>query len=207
MTAHQPAHAARRPAHLSRTRDPAPWSRRGAPNQPVAGATGDATATGDAPAAPAPVFVDDTGRRRRAGRLLAGGVALLTAGYLAVVGLTFAGAPLAGHLAPPGVERLARPAGDTGAAVGPGAHEATIPSPAGAPGEAATTPAAGGDGTAPDDGAPATAATADPTTSTTATTAPPPGQGTGTTLPTPSSTVPDRSGHGGGPPDEPPGKP
>lgn len=207
MTTNRPAHAGRRPAHLSRTRDLAPWSRRGTPpirNSPPPPGRPD-TAT-----VPTPVFVDDSGRRRRAGRLLAGGVASLAVGYLAVVGLTFAGAPIVGHLAPPGLDQLARPAGDEGAGVGPGQREAPLPPAAGA-GEvtggtaatAETTP------TTRDEAAtvptPPTPTTTTPATTTTA--AAPPGQGAPTTVPSPSSTVPDRTAPGGGPPDHPPGKP
>lgn len=156
---------------------------------------------------PAPVLADDTDRRRRAGRLVVGGLALLTAGYLAVVGLAFAGAPLVGHLAPPGI---ARHAGDPGTAVGSGAREDPLAPAAGGTDAGAATGATAGDRHAPSaDGAPpATVAPgAAAATSTTTTTAPPPRQGTSTTLPTPSSTVPDRAGQGGGPPDHPPGKP
>lgn len=207
MTTNRPAHAGRRPGHLSRTRDPAPWSRRGTPpirNSPPPGRPDTATV-------PTPVFVDDSGRRRRAGRLLAGGVASLAVGYLAVVGLTFAGAPIVGHLAPPGLDQLARPAGDEGAGVGPGQRESPLPPAAGAgdvtggtAATAETTPTPGDEAaTAP--ASPAPTATA-PATTTTTTAAAPPGQRATTTVPSPSSTVPDRTAPGG-PPDHPPGKP
>jgi hypothetical protein len=48
------------------------------------------------------VFVDDSGRRRRAGRLVGICLATLVLSYVAVVGLTFSGAPLVNRLAPPG---------------------------------------------------------------------------------------------------------
>ena len=157
------------------------------------------------------MFVDDSGRRRRAGRLLAVGVASLAVGYLAVVGLTFAGAPIVGHLAPPGLDQLARPAGDEGAGVGPAQRESSLPPAAGAGAVSGGTAAtAGSTPTTGDETATATPLTPTslaPPATTATTAAAPPGQGTTTTLPSPSSTVPDRTAPGGGPPDHPPGKP
>ena len=160
--------------------------------------------------APPPVFVDDSGRRRRAGRVLGTCLAALVASYVAVVGLTFSGAPLIGRLAPPGVDELSRPAGDAGLDVGPAAQVSALPpaatadpaasgiadvdpTPADAPGPGETSDA----GTT---GAPAAATTTIATTTTTA-----PGRSTNSTVPTPGSTVPEHST--GGPPAEPPGKP
>lgn len=201
MTPHRPAHTPRRPAHLSRTRDPAPWSRQATHRHDPP------PSPGSAPTVPTPVFVDDSGRRRRAGRLVAGGVAIVAVSYLTVVGLTFAGAPIVGHLAPPGIDQLARPAGDDGAGVGPGPQEAPLPAAADPAASEGTTTTTNDDQavTAPAPPSPATTA-ASPTTTTT-TTAVPPGQGATTTVPSPSSTVPDRTAPGGGPPDQPPGKP
>ncbi len=126
--------------------------------------------------------------------------------YIAVVGLTFSGLPLIGRLAPPGVDQLSRPAGDTGLGVGPGAQESPLPA------AAAETPE--GRENAPVDGAPrpaetpAAQATRVPAaaTATTTTTMVAPGQSTNSTVPTPSSTVPERTHSTGGPPPEPPGK-
>ncbi len=193
--------ATRGPAHLSRTRHPTPWTRQ-------------ATRRLDRPAperppvpAPTPVFVDDSGRRRRAGRLLGIGLGALVLAYVTVVGLTFAGAPVVGRLAPPGVAQLSRPTGDDGpGVVGPDAREAALPpagaspDPASAPGD---TPSAGLDAGGPIEQPGSTTTTAPPTTTTSA----PPGQGATTTVPTPSSTVPDRTHPTAGPPTEPPGKP
>jgi hypothetical protein len=190
-----------RPAHVSRTRHPTPWSRRVTRHLDVP------SPVRRARPAPIPVFVDDSGRRRRAGRLLGGLLGALVLGYVAVVALTFAGAPLVGRLAPPGVDQLSRPAGDEGVDIGPGAQEALLP-------PAATEPLAAGPGamptTAVGDAAGAldqqvAASTTVPTPATTTTTLP--GQGATTSVPTPSSTVPEHTHTTGGPPTEPPGKP
>lgn len=195
------------PAHLSRTRHPTPWTR-------------EATRQVDRPTptrrlrpAPTPVFVDDSGRRRRVGRLFGTGLGILVVAYVAVVGLTFAGAPLVGRLAPPGVGQLSRPTDDDAAGVvGPDALETALPSAA-ASHEPASTPAdlTGADATGADldagesvDQPGATATTPAPATTTTTA---PPGQGATTSVPTPNSTVPDRTHPTGGPPTEPPGKP
>ena len=159
--------------------------------------------------APPPVFVDDSGRRRRAGRVLGTCLAALVASYVAVVGLTFSGAPLVGRLAPPGVDELSRPAGDAGLDVGPAAQVSPLP-------PAATADPAAASGIGDDDPTPAdapvpgettdagaTGATTATTIATTTTTAP--GRSTNSTVPTAASTVPEHST--GGPPAEPPGKP
>jgi hypothetical protein len=156
------------------------------------------------------VFVDDSGRRRRAGRLLGAGVAALVLCYVGVVGLTFSGVPLVGRLAPPGIGQLSRPAGDGGLDVGPGSRESPLPAGALAPpGSATEAP-----GTAPGNAGTPSPAEARPTAAPTTTTASPtttttttPGQGTTSSVPTPSSTVPEHTHTTGGPPPEPPGKP
>lgn len=189
MTPTRDATAERVPAHLSRTRHPAPWSRA-------------QTRVLDPPArprgrrpAPAPVFVDDSGRRRRAGRVVGAGLGALVFGYLTVVGLAFAGVPLVGRLAPPGVSQLSRPAGDGGVAIGPGAVESDLPPAATGSQTSVPTPTA-----APADQPAATTTTA----STTTTVAP--GRGATTSVPAPPPSVPERT-HTTGPPTEPPGKP
>lgn len=178
------------PAHLSRTRHPAPWSRAQTRvlDQP-------APSPGRRPA-PAPVFVDDSGRRRRAGRVVGAGLGALVFGYLTVVGLAFAGVPLVGRLAPPGVSQLSRPAGDAGVAIGPGVVESDLP-------PAATGPDPAGPAPTPPAGLSDVSAA---TTTTGPTTTAAPGQGATTSVPSPASTVPERT-HTTGPPTEPPGKP
>jgi len=136
-------------------------------------------------------------------------LAALVSAYVAVVGLTFSGAPLVGRLAPPGVEQLSRPAGDAGVDVGPGAQVSPLPPAATAAPEAGsgvdevdpsgTDAAATGEVT---DTMPTGAPTATTIATTTTIT---PGRSTHTTEATPSSTVPEHST--GGPPAEPPGKP
>ena len=91
--------APRRAAPLSRPGHLTPWAGR----HPPARWTGPAPVRRVRPAPP-PVFVDDSGRRRRAG-CSAACLAALVASYVGVVGLTFAGVPLIGRLAPPGVDR------------------------------------------------------------------------------------------------------
>ena len=190
--------APRRPANLSRTSHPTPWAR------PAGRQLAQPRVIRRVRPAPPPVFVDDSGRRRRAGRLVGTCVAALVLSYLAVVGLTFSGAPLIGRLAPPGVDELSRPAGDAGLGMGSGAQESPLPSPA----------AEAQDGTpdarevAQDDAVGPAATTAPSAVSTTTTTTTvQPGQSTNSTVPTPSSTVPEHTHPTGGPPTEPPGKP
>ncbi len=192
-----------RPAHSSRRRHPAPWS------QPPTGEIERVTVRHAADPAPLPVFVDESGRRRRVGQMLGVSLGTLVLGYVVVVALTFGGAPVVGSFAPPGLGDLSRPAGDDGPGVGSGAQVSPLPT-AGAPGSA---PVAGGAATS--DPAPAVAGDAyDQPVATTPTSAPPPpsttttappGQGTTTSAPVPSSTVPEHTS--GGPPTEPPGKP
>lgn len=184
---------------MRRTHDPAPWARRperraGQPHVPP----------GD-PLAPTPVFVDDSGRRHRAWRLVGGGLGALVLGYVAVVAMTFAGVPLVGRLAPPGVAQLSRPASQGEVSVAPGAQE--TPLPAFQPGQPAapvvtTTPAADDDPAVSP--TVSTTATAPATTTTVGTV--PPGQGATTSLPPTNSTVPDHTRPTGRPTD-PPGKP
>jgi len=193
-----------RPAHLSRRRHLAPWS------QPSTGQIERVTVRRRTGPAPLPVFVDESGRRRRVGQLLGVSVGTLVLGYLVAVALTFAGTPVVGSYAPLGLGDLSRPAGDDGPGVGSGAQVSPLPT-AGAP---AAAPAVGGAATP---GQAPAADDADPpdSSATTATSAPPPpsttttlprGQGTTTTAPGPHSTVPEHTPTGGRP-SEPPGKP
>jgi hypothetical protein len=187
-----------RPAHRSRTAHPTPWSR---PATRHLGRTG---AVRRVRPAPPPVFVDDSGRRRRAGRLVGICLATLVLSYVAVVGLTFSGAPLVNRLAPPGVDRLSRPGGDDGLSMGPDAEESPLPPAAlgsGAPSEGRDV--TGAVTTRHPAGTPAPPTTA-PVASTTTTA---PGRSTNSTVPTPSSTVPEHTHTTHGPPAEPPGKP
>lgn len=156
----------------------------------------------------APVFVDDSGRRRRIGRLVASSVVVAVAAYTAVIALNLAGAPLVGNLAPPGVDRLARPVGDVPVVTGPATDVVTLPPP----------PTSPSDGTAPEPGdetgstadttasttstAPSTTTTV-PSTATTTTTVR--GRGPTTTVTPPGATDPG-NGNGGDPPDTPPGQ-
>ena len=194
-----------RPAHLSRRRHPAPWS------QQPGGEIQSVTLRRSPEPEPLPVFVDESGRRRRVGQLLGVSLGTLVLGYVVVVALTFGGAPVVGSFAPPGLGDLSRPAGDDGPGVGSGAQVSPLPT-AGAP---AAAPAVGGAATpgqapAADDADPpdssATTATSAPPPPSTTTTAPP-GQGTTTSAPVPNSTVPDHTPPTGGPPTDPPGKP
>jgi hypothetical protein len=194
-----------RPAHLSRRRHPAPWS------QQPGGEIQSVTLRRSPEPEPLPVFVDESGRRRRVGQLLGVSLGTLVLGYVVVVALTFGGAPVVGSFAPPGLGDLSRPAGDDGPGVGSGAQVSPLPT-AGAPGSA---PVAGGAasadqapvvaGEADDEPEPSTPTTAPPPPSTTTTA--PPGQGTTTSAPVPNSTVPDHTPPTGGPPTDPPGKP
>jgi hypothetical protein len=209
-----PGAAPSRPAHLKRRRQIAPWA------QPSTGERARPVGRHSAPPPPLPVFVDESGRRRRVGQTLGVSVGTLVLGYVVVVALTFGGVPMVGWFAPPGLGDLARPAGEDGPGVGSGAQVSPLPT-VGAPGSAS---AAGGAATpaqapaADDDtvgGRESVATTPTTTPPTTAppppTTAPPPptttttvsrGQGTTTSVPAPGSTVPEPPR---GRPTEPPG--
>jgi hypothetical protein len=188
-------------AYRTRTGHPTPWSRQ---RTREVDATAVLARRGGRPSAP--VFVDESGRRQRFGRLLAaavGGALLL---YLVLMVLAFAGAPGVGRLAPPGLERLARPSAQGGeVVVGPSAREAPLPSAATAPSGSSGEPDSTDPGatTPGDDGTSTTAATT--SSSVTTTTRPGRGNGSTTSIPAPNSTVPDRP-TGGGPPDTPPGQ-
>jgi hypothetical protein len=152
------------------------------------------------------VFVDDSGRRRRAGRLIGAAVAVAVLAYLAVIGLSVAGVPYVGHLAPPGLDRLSSPSGDAGVVTGPAVDEVPLPAtpvpgtPDGAgTGEATSTAQAGGPA------APATVPTTATTVVPTSTTVTH-GQSETTTDTTPNSTVPTTDPGGGRRPDSPPGQ-
>jgi hypothetical protein len=155
-----------------------------------------------------PVFVDDTGRRRRAARLIGTTVGLVALVYVGFVGLTFAGLPGLDGVDVAGLGSLTAPAGED-ADVGTDPVEQVVPEVV-ADADHGDGPAAA---TAPDDGdqpAAGTGATTIPATTTTApaattTTSPVtttvPGNGPGTAVPGPNSTVPDK----GGPPTSRPG--
>ena len=140
------------------------------------------------------------------------GIALgtLVAGYVAVVGMTFAGVPLVGRLAPPGVEQLTRPAADQGVSVSPGAQQSPLPTDGTGEGSLDGVEPPAGDaeaGQATADGRTgATTTSSTSTTVVTTTTTAPPGNGATTSVPGSNGTVPDRT-HTTGPPAEPPGKP
>jgi hypothetical protein len=151
-----------------------------------------------------PVFVDDSGRRRRAIRIVGTTSAVVVVAYVAFVGSTFAGVPGAGRLEAPWLGALTNPA-DGGADVGSDPVEQSAPAavvgvadpaPSSArdrtnPGEVSAEPAT----TPPTTAAPAGAGSAATTTSVPATTT--------TTVhghrgnpngSSPSSTVPDKGG-------------
>lgn len=137
------------------------------------------------------------------------GLGALVTGYVAVVGMTFAGVPLVGRLAPPGVEQLTRPATDQGVSVSPGAQQSPLPTDGSGedPLDGVEPPAgdtASGQATA--DGGTGAPTTSTPTTVVTTTTTAPRGNGATTSVPGSNGTVPDRT-HTTGPPTEPPGKP
>ncbi|HEX8802966.1 MAG TPA: hypothetical protein VF743_02195 [Acidimicrobiales bacterium] len=195
-----------RAAHLARTRHATPWSRPTTPEVVAPeGLIAEDGGIGADLVRAGPVFVDESGRRRRVGRAIGACIGALLLGYAAVVALTFAGVPVAGTLALPGVDALARPTGQDAADVGAGAGEVRLPDGASdAAGSATTTTAPRSAATPADpgaadaDGASTTSSTAPATTTTT------PGNRSTTSLPEPSSPT-TRPGHG--PPAEPPGKP
>ena len=137
------------------------------------------------PTRAAPVFVDDSGRRRRLARVAGGAICLVVCAYLALVGLTLTGAPGTRHLSPPGLDALARPAGGGSADVGAEADEQPLPVAADAPaapggeGGAGTGAAAPGP---PAPRAPSTVTTA-PAEAATTTTVPAGGHGPPSTRP------------------------
>jgi hypothetical protein len=190
-----------RAAHLSRRRHPAPWS------QPRTREIERVTIRRPERPAPAPVFVDESGRRRQVGRLVGVCVGTLVLGYVIVAALTFAGAPVVGLFAPPGLGELSRPAGDAGPGVGPDAEVSPLPAASSAPAGSATGPVTVPAQASPDAVEPLTASSTTSSTLPTTTNAALPGQSATTSVPTPSSTVPERTLPTGGPPAEPPGKP
>jgi hypothetical protein len=157
-----------------------------------------------------PVFVDDSGRRHRWARLAALGAGTVVAVYLAVVVLTFVGAPGLRELETPGLGEFARPAGSRHADVGASPETHAVPEAlAGLPGSedpdaTSSTTSEGGSAEAPVAGTPASPIGLGPTTTVSTTTSTPPTPSS--TSPTRSSTVPEPPG-GNGPPTTPPGKP
>jgi hypothetical protein len=150
-----------------------------------------------------PVFVDDSGRRHRAARIVGTTLGALALVYVAFVGLTFAGLTGLGRLDAAGLGALTNPAGDR-ADVGSDPVEQTAPDVAGATGLAAATDGTDqGEASAERPVTQATTSTAPPTTTgvpaTTTTTLH--GRGPTTSDHTPNSTVPDK----GGPPTSLPG--
>lgn len=157
-----------------------------------------------------PVFVDDSGRRHRWARLAALGAGTVVAVYLAVVALTFVGAPGLRELETPGLGEFARPAGSRHADVGASPETHAVPEVlAGRAGSedpdatSSTTPE-GGSAEAPAASNTAVSLPGLGTTTVSTTTSTPPTPSS--TVPTPSSTVPEPPG-GNGPPTTPPGKP
>jgi hypothetical protein len=159
-----------------------------------------------------PVFVDDSGRRRRAARVVGASAGLVASVYVAFVGLTFAGVPGLGEVGAPGLASLTQPAGDQ-ADVGRDPVEQAVPAAVAQPAADASATGQPAAATVPIDGAtqatptsaPGSATTTSPTTppttapsaatpSTTSTTLR--GNGPGSAVPGPNSTVPD---HGGPP--------
>jgi hypothetical protein len=178
----------------ARRRSAAPWATRPArASRPVRSARPE----------PVPVFVDDSGRRRRAGRMVGATLAVAVLTYLVVIGLSVAGVPYVGRLAPPGLDLLSRPSGDAGVVTGPAVDEVPLPAPPDP--TAAAQPDRSADelttASTPPTTVPSTATTAVPT-STTVTH----GRSANQTDPTPSSTVPTTTPGGGRRPDTPPGQ-
>ncbi len=145
-----------------------------------------------------PVFVDDSGRRRRVARVVGTASGALALAYVLVVGVTFAAIPGFGRLEAPGLGPLTNPAGDQ-ADVGDEPVERPVPVQVA---EAADEPPVDdGEDTATAGSPMDDPASLMPTAPTSTTTALP----TATTVhgrssATPSSTVPDNGGSGGGPP-------
>lgn len=176
----------------------------------------------------APIFVDDTGRRRRRVRSLATIGTVVSFGYLFILGATMIGIPGLGGLPLPGVGDLRGPTDEMRSSVGDRTIEEDRPEllidaepeavstettststsePAGDPPTSAALPSP-----VPTSGPTTTAGASDPGTPTTApvTTTTPPGQGSTTTTVTrpgrgPSSSAPSTTptsspGQGGSPP-------
>lgn len=156
-----------------------------------------------------PVFVDDSGRRRRAARAVGASTGLLAFAYVLFVGLTFSGVPGLDEVGAPGLGSLTQPAGER-ADVGSAPVEQAVPAavagpkadgaPPEVPADAYTTPA-GAAVPLPPTSTPVPATTTAPTTAPTmqaptTTTTTVHGNGPGTAVPGPNSTVPD---HGGPP--------
>jgi hypothetical protein len=147
-----------------------------------------------------PVFVDDTGRRRRAARVVGATTGLLALAYVVFVALVFAGAPGIGELAVAGLGPLTNPAGDE-ADVGSRPVELAVPEKVTGQADPATGPTSGdgqndqnGQVGAPNEAVASTAVT--------------PGSGSTTTVPPATTTLPATATttvHGNGRPDEAPG--
>jgi len=161
---------------------------------------------GPTPRQPRPVFVDDSGRRRRVARAIGTTVGLLVLVHVTFVGLTFTGLPGLGGVDLVGLGSLTAPAGGR-ADVGTDPVEQIVPEAVIEPDrEDVPTPTTSGH----DDqltGAPVATTTAPPTTTTApatttvplaatpgATTTTLPGNGHDTAGQSPSSTVPDKGG-------------
>lgn len=208
-----------------RRQELAPWSALDAD-----GGGGAAAAETPADGTPAPVFVDDSGRRHRVGRRVAWAVVAGVGIYMVVIALGLAGVLFVGRLAPPGLDRLVEPAGNTGVVGGPDVDETPLPSTSEPTtddaGSTSTVGDPAGSSSAAADSTPATASplptdavttgaetTASPPTEATTTTASPGRSSTTTTAPTttttegrPGSGSPPSSTPGGGRPDDPPGQ-
>lgn len=156
-----------------------------------------------------PVFVDERESHRWA-RLAALGAGTVVAVCLAVVGLTFVGAPGLRELETPGLGEFGRPAGSRHADVGASPETHAVPEAlAGFLGSedsdaTSSTTSEGGSAEAPAAGTPASPLGLGPTTTVSTTTSTPPTPSS--MSPTRSSTVPEPPG-GNGPPTTPPGKP
>lgn len=183
-----------------RRRQLAPWSdRRTArvrPRQP---------ATAHRPP-PVPIFVDDSGRRRRAARLVGSALAVAVLGYVVLISLSLAGVPLVGHLAPPGLGRLNQPSGDVGVVTGPAVEVAPLPEAAGDPSSTSAQGGAFAAGASPTTSPSAVPTTVAPPTAAPTTTTTVHGRSSATTVPSPGSTVPSTDPGGGRRPDSPPGQ-
>jgi hypothetical protein len=150
-----------------------------------------------------PVFVDDSGRRHRAARIVGTTLGVLALVYVAFVGLTFAGLTGLGRLDAAGLGALTNPAGDH-ADVGSDPVEQAAPDVADATGLTAAEATDQGEASASQPATQVTASTVPPTTTPGAPATPTTtlhGRGPTTSDHTPNSTVPDK----GGPPTSLPG--